>query len=98
MYRREFVATASAAVIGSRLRSAMAATTLKPMALGLLIVPFPEPEERIKRERFVKPIMFGFVPGRNLVKWSISMRNYGRSGGHGTRAESKWSDGEYTLS
>jgi L-ribulose-5-phosphate 3-epimerase len=49
MNRREFIAAASAAVVASRLQPARAATALKPMELGLLIAPFPEPEVRIKR-------------------------------------------------
>lgn len=51
MDRREFIAAASAAMVGSSLGSAAAAmpATLKPMALGLIISPFGAPEERLKR-------------------------------------------------
>ncbi|HEX4756349.1 MAG TPA: sugar phosphate isomerase/epimerase family protein [Terracidiphilus sp.] len=51
MDRREFIAAASAAVVGSGLnaKAATAPAQLKPMAVGLLISPFGAPEERLKR-------------------------------------------------
>jgi sugar phosphate isomerase/epimerase len=55
MDRREFLGAASAAVLAGRdLPAAFAAapaTPLKPMAVGLLIKPFPAPDERLKRVR-----------------------------------------------
>lgn len=49
MDRRKFIATASAGLLATRVSSAFAAApALKPMALGLLIKPFPSPEEKIK--------------------------------------------------
>jgi L-ribulose-5-phosphate 3-epimerase len=54
MHRRKFIELASAAALaaplsGSRLRSDSATISVKPMDLGLLIAPFPNPEERIRR-------------------------------------------------
>jgi sugar phosphate isomerase/epimerase len=49
MHRREFLGLAAAAAAGSLLRPAAALEPLKPMALGLLIAPFPSPEEPIRR-------------------------------------------------
>ncbi len=50
MDRRAFIAAASAvAVSGALPRASAAATSLKPMAVGLLISPHGAPEERIKR-------------------------------------------------
>lgn len=49
MDRRKFIAAATAAMFATRVSSASAAApVLKPMALGLLIKPFPSPEEKIK--------------------------------------------------
>jgi L-ribulose-5-phosphate 3-epimerase len=54
MHRREFIGLVSAASIATRLpaatiRADLPPTPLKPMDLGLLIAPFPDPEERIRR-------------------------------------------------
>jgi L-ribulose-5-phosphate 3-epimerase len=52
MDRREFMAAASAAVLAQGLARAhgeMAAKSLAPMALGLIISPFGAPEEHLKR-------------------------------------------------
>jgi L-ribulose-5-phosphate 3-epimerase len=51
MDRREFIAAASAAMVGSGMNAAAATSPapLKPMAVGLLISPFGAPEERLKR-------------------------------------------------
>jgi sugar phosphate isomerase/epimerase len=52
MHRRDFIAAASAAVLAQGLPAARAqapATSLKPMAVGLLISLFGAPEERFKR-------------------------------------------------
>lgn len=56
MHRRKFIELASAAALaaplsGSRLRPDSATISVKPMDLGLLIAPFPNPEERIRRVR-----------------------------------------------
>jgi sugar phosphate isomerase/epimerase len=61
MDRREFIATAAAAVLAETLPAARAqapaplaqktVASLKPMAVGLLIKPFATPEERFKRVR-----------------------------------------------
>jgi L-ribulose-5-phosphate 3-epimerase len=44
-----FLATASASILVQNMPSAFATPTLKPMAVGLLIKPSDDPEERIKR-------------------------------------------------
>jgi L-ribulose-5-phosphate 3-epimerase len=49
MNRREFLASATAAFIAPEFVAASPAPPLKPMALGLIIAPFPAPEERLKR-------------------------------------------------
>ncbi|HUA93248.1 MAG TPA: sugar phosphate isomerase/epimerase family protein [Terracidiphilus sp.] len=54
MHRREFIELASAAALVAPLsasdpRTDFAPMRLKPMDLGLLIAPFPNPEERIRR-------------------------------------------------
>lgn len=50
MDRRTFLAAASAAALAQQIPSAFAATSsIKPMAVGLLIKPYGAPEERIKR-------------------------------------------------
>lgn len=56
MHRREFIGMASAAAVVSGLPSAAASADLsparvKPMDIGLLIAPFPDPEERLRRVR-----------------------------------------------
>ena len=49
MDRRKFIATSSAAVLATRVpRSSAATSALKPMALGLIIAPFPSPAEKLK--------------------------------------------------
>ncbi len=54
MHRREFIGLASAATLATQLPAAgmhdnPSPTPLKPMDLGLLIAPFPDQEERIRR-------------------------------------------------
>ncbi len=56
MHRREFVTLASAAALDAAVSPAPAQTAafephLKPMDVGLLIVPFDDPEERLRRVR-----------------------------------------------
>ena len=49
MNRRMFLASASASILVQNLPRAFAAPSLKPMAVGLLIKPGGDPEDRIKR-------------------------------------------------
>ena len=49
MNRRMFLAAASASILVQNLPRAFAAPSLKPMAVGLLIKPGGDPEDRIKR-------------------------------------------------
>jgi sugar phosphate isomerase/epimerase len=56
MHRREFIGMASAAALVSGLPSAAVSassspTRVKPMDIGLLIKPYPNPEERLRRVR-----------------------------------------------
>ncbi len=51
MNRREFLGAASASLLAQAMPAGSTPAPLKPMALGLIIAPFGEPEERIRRVR-----------------------------------------------